>query len=52
MQASYSITNSVSAGSALPVTGSFAWLMWITWGGQMRWHWKHEVQSSWPLASS
>src|SRR5262249_25643266 len=24
----------------------------MTWGGQIRSHWKHEVHSSWPVASS
>src|SRR6266536_1447259 len=24
----------------------------MTCGGQMRWHWKHEVHNSWPVASS
>jgi hypothetical protein len=52
MQASYSMMNSARAGTALPVAGSFACAMWITWGGQIRWHWKQEVQSSWPVSSS
>ena len=52
MHASYSIRNSATAGTGFPVAGSRSCVMWMTCGGQMRSHWKHDVHSSWPVSSS